>query len=215
MLSKHTYALRVLIHKISIRERIMLLATIFVLIVALSQGFLFISQMNNHEAIEKRISARQNESEQYKATLEGLKAALNNPRINALASSNAELAERIDKLNENIASINDQLMSPERMINLLRDLLEDQQNLDVVSFNVEPVTTIDSALDGGTLFYRHGLSITLEGEFEALVSYLEKIEGLPTQLFWGSLVVDTETFPVLQIKLDVHTLSQDEDWLNV
>ena len=106
-------------------------------------------------------------------------------------------------------------MSPDRMISLLKELLDKQSKLTLINFNVLPVVTIESNIDGGNLFYQHGLTMELEGEFEALSDYLSQIESLPLQLFWDDLVIETQNFPTLTIKLRVHTLSQDEDWLNV
>lgn len=215
MLSKQSYALRLLIHRVSMRERILILITMVFLVLVVAQGILWLTDLNNHDGVEQRIAQKQQEAAQYETALESLRAALNNPRIQSLTNSNNELRTQISNLQENIGDISGKLMSPNRMITLLKELLEDQQNLSLSRFNVNPVVSIESNFDGGTLFYRHGLSIELEGEFESLVSYLDKIEALPTQLFWDALVIDTENFPILNIQIEVHTLSQDEEWLNV
>ena len=171
--------------------------------------------LNNHELVLDRIAQKKSETERVKQVLVDYQAALNNPKIIALQSANRNLQENLDSLTQRIADINSRLMSPDRMTSLLKELLDKQSQLTIINFSVLPVTTIESNIDGGNLFYQHGLRMELEGEFESLTEYLSQIESLPLQLFWDDLVIETKKFPILTIKLNVHTLSQDEDWLNV
>jgi len=215
MLNKQAYSARLLIEKISIRERALILITLVALVLLLSQGILMLSGLDKHDAVLSRIEQKKKEGELYRSTLTGLEAAINNPKIIALQNSNESLQSSINILEERISKINEKLMSPDRMISLLKELLDEQNKLSLISFQVLPVTVIESNIDGGNLFYQHGLSMELNGEFEALTTYLQEIEALPTQLFWDELEIKTGKFPMLRIKINVHTLSQDEEWLNV
>ena len=215
MFQKQSYALRLLIEKISQRERYLLLATLGALCFLIAEGLLMFTGLNNHELVLDRIAQKKSETERVKQVLVDYQAALNNPKIIALQSANRNLQENLDSLTQRIADINSRLMSPDRMTSLLKELLDKQSQLTIINFSVLPVTTIESNIDGGNLFYQHGLRMELEGEFESLTEYLSQIESLPLQLFWDYLVIETKKFPILTIKLNVHTLSQDEDWLNV
>jgi len=215
MFQKQSYALRLLIEKISQRERYLLLATLVALCFLIAEGLLMFTGLNNHELVLDRIAQKKSETERVKQVLVDYQAALNNPKIIALQSANRNLQENLDSLTQRIADINSRLMSPDRMTSLLKELLDKQSQLTIINFSVLPVTTIESNIDGGNLFYQHGLRMELEGEFESLTEYLSQIESLPLQLFWDYLVIETKKFPILTIKLNVHTLSQDEDWLNV
>ncbi len=215
MFQKQSYALRLLIEKISQRERYLLLATLVALCFLIAEGLLMFTGLNNHELVLDRIAQKKSETERVKQVLVDYQAALNNPKIIALQSANRNLQENLDSLTQRIADINSRLMSPDRMTSLLKELLDKQSQLTIINFSVLPVTTIESNIDGGNLFYQHGLRMELEGEFESLTEYLSQIESLPLQLFWDDLVIETKKFPILTIKLNVHTLSQDEDWLNV
>lgn len=212
---KQTYALRLIIAKISVRERYLALITLFALLVAASHGVLILTGMDNHEAVLNRISQKQAESERVKQLLVDYQASLNNPKIVALQSNNDDLNERIFTLEERIARISQSLMSADEMILLLKELMNKEGKLTVVSFNVLPVEVIESNVDGGNLFYQHGLNLTLSGEFEALTDYLASIEDQPHQLFWDDLIIETQNFPQLEIQLNVHTLSRDKEWLDV
>lgn len=215
MFRKQRYALRLMIDRISIRERVLLLATMTVLILAIAEGALWLTNRQSNDEVEQRIAQKQQETAHYETALASLKAAVNNPRIQTLTNSNNDLNIQINNLEQNISDISSKLVPPDRMITLLKELLDDQQNLSLRRFDVNPVVAINSNIDSGTLFYRHGLALELEGEFESLTDYLAKIEALPTQLFWDKLMIDTKNFPLLNIQIEVHTLSQEEEWLNV
>jgi len=215
MLSKQTYALRLLIDKRSVRERVLILLLISAGLLLTTLGGLVLTGLDKHSAVVERIARVKTNVELYQSTLGGLEAARNNPKIIALKNNNTDLQAQLDKLQEGIAQIDQSLMSPDRMIGLLKELLDKDSRLALVSFEVQEVTVIESELDGSSLFYQHGLNIRLEGDFEALTAYLAKIEALPSQLFWDELTIQTESFPLMRIELTVHTLSQNKDWLNV
>ncbi|TCS43181.1 hypothetical protein [Reinekea marinisedimentorum] len=215
MFYKHSYALRQQIEKLSIRERVMLIVTFFTVMVLAAQGVAMLFGYDKLDQVEARIELKKTEDQRYRETLAGLESSIDNPNILALQRSNDELAERIATIEKRIALIDETLMSPDRMSGLLRELLQDQSGLTLISFNVLPIKTIDSETTGERLFYQHGLAIELEGSFEALTDYLLAIESLDSSLFWDSLLIETESFPALKIQLQVHALSSDEDWMHV
>lgn len=215
MFGKTSYELRLAIEKITIRERYLALVTLAAVILMATQGLLMLTGLDNHQDVEDRIAATNTQIEQTRQTLTDYQAAINNPRVIALQASNADIQAQIDRFETRIRDIDQSLMSPDRMIDLLKELMERQSQLTITSINVLPVATIESNVDGASLFYQHGLKLTLNGRFEALTDYLASIEALDDQLFWDDLIIRTDNFPSLEIELNVHTLSQDEAWLNV
>jgi MSHA biogenesis protein MshJ len=215
MFQKQTYAVRLTIEKINKRERYLLVVTLAAIILLVTHLVLMVTGLDSHELVLERIEQKKADSARLEQVLVEYKAAINNPRLVALNNSNEDLQSKIDLLEQRIGDINEKLMSPDQMIALLKELMDKQSNLTVIRFDVQPVQVIESNLDGGNLFYQHSLTMKLEGEFEALTNYLSEIESLSSQLFWDDLIIETGRFPVLEIQLKVHTLSQDEEWLNV
>lgn len=215
MFYKQTYALRQRIDKLTIRERLLVIITLFTVMVMAAQGVVMLLGYDKIDEVQSRIELKQKEDQRYKDTLAGLESSLDNPNIQALQRSNEELAERINTIEERISLIDETLMSPDRMSSLLKELLQKQSDLTLISFGVLPIQTITSESTGERLFYQHGLAIELEGSFESLTEYLAAIESLETSLFWDKLLIETESFPVLKIQLQVHALSRDEDWMHV
>ncbi len=63
------------------------------------------------------------------------------------------------------------------------------------------------------LLYRHGVRLVLQGSYLEMIAYLESLEGLPTQLFWGGAALDAQKYPQARLTLTLYTLSLDQKWI--
>ncbi|MBI2752906.1 MAG: type II secretion system protein M [Betaproteobacteria bacterium] len=55
--------------------------------------------------------------------------------------------------------------------------------------------------------YRHGIEISIKGNYLALLPYLEKLERYPGHLYCSDASLDVQNYPVAVLKLTVYTLS--------
>ncbi|MCG2584557.1 type II secretion system protein M [Massilia sp. TS11] len=65
------------------------------------------------------------------------------------------------------------------------------------------------------LLFRHAVEVTLEGNYLDLVAYMQALESMPTQLFWGRAKLDVIEYPNARLNLVVYTLSLDEKWMKL
>ena len=65
------------------------------------------------------------------------------------------------------------------------------------------------------LLYRHGVEITVRGSYLDMVDYMNTLESLPTQLFWGRAQLEAETWPSSRLTLTLYTLSLDRKWMKL
>lgn len=63
--------------------------------------------------------------------------------------------------------------------------------------------------------YRHGVELTVEGSYAAVVAYLLAVEALPQHILWGGLQLKVDHYPVVGVTLRLYTLSQDRNWLEI
>lgn len=63
--------------------------------------------------------------------------------------------------------------------------------------------------------YKHGIEITLAGNYDALLSYLSRLEQSPQKVLWGRLELKVEKHPRNELVLVLYTLSLDPSWLVV
>jgi MSHA biogenesis protein MshJ len=117
------------------------------------------------------------------------------------------------------------LVDPAQMRFVLEDLLRGQAGLELISVSNLPgrplieETTADAAAPAhagkGPTLYRHGLVLVLEGSYLDCLKYLESVERLPWQIYWGGLGLQTEEHPRSRITIELHTLSLEEEWIGV
>jgi len=65
------------------------------------------------------------------------------------------------------------------------------------------------------LLYRHGVEIVLQGSYLDMVNYMDALEALPTQLFWGKAKLDAGQYPDSRLTLTLYTLSLDQKWMKL
>lgn len=65
------------------------------------------------------------------------------------------------------------------------------------------------------LLFRHGVELTVRGSYLDLVDYMNTLEMLPTQLFWGKAQLEVEDYPSVRLTLTLYTLSLDTKWMKL
>ncbi|WP_317205620.1 type II secretion system protein GspM [Janthinobacterium sp.] len=69
------------------------------------------------------------------------------------------------------------------------------------------------AVKPNQLLYRHGVEVVLQGSYLDMVAYMEALEAMPTQLFWGKANLNSENYPTARLTLTLYTLSLDPKWI--
>ena len=65
------------------------------------------------------------------------------------------------------------------------------------------------------LLYRHGVELTVRGNYLDMVDYMSTLDAMPTRMFWGRAQLDVETYPTARLTLTLHTLSLDRQWMKL
>jgi MSHA biogenesis protein MshJ len=65
------------------------------------------------------------------------------------------------------------------------------------------------------LLYRHGVEVTVRGNYLDMVNYMDALESMPTQLFWGRAQLEVEEYPSSRLTLTLYTLSLDQKWMKL
>jgi len=65
------------------------------------------------------------------------------------------------------------------------------------------------------LLYRHGVEIVVQGSYLEMINYMQALEALPVQLFWGGARLYAQQYPEARLTLTLYTLSLDEKWMKL
>jgi MSHA biogenesis protein MshJ len=145
-----------------------------------------------------------------------------------IAALNATVQTQQQQLND----LQSNLVSPERMPALLKNLIRNDANLVLVSMKTltpenflikkgdalqpntgEASSGMSKASEG--VIYKHALSLTLAGNYLDLLHYAESLQALSNQVLWESAVLTSKEHPVNELTMTVYTLSLDKTWLSI
>jgi MSHA biogenesis protein MshJ len=207
----------------SVRERALIFISIAFGLVSLI-NFLFLDPLL---AQQKRLSAQVvQQQEKMKET----QAQLNTLLSAKQANEHSPQRERIRQLREQIAQgdayLNekrDKLVPPEKMAQLLEQVLSKNTHLQLVTLNTLPVSlfiepTADAAKKTSAQerqIFKHGVQMTVRGNYADLLQYLTALEKLPTQMFWGMAKLNVVQYPNSELTLTLYPLSLDKTWMQV
>jgi MSHA biogenesis protein MshJ len=127
----------------------------------------------------------------------------------------AQLAE----INTQLAAKSAGLIAPERMVQVIHDVLSRQQGVTLVSLHNSPVTTLvpaaggQAAASGGP--YVHPVEIVVEGTYLDVLAYLHALESLEWRFYWRRLELESTAYPRNRVRIELSTLSLDKDWIGV
>ena len=208
----------------SLRERVLIFFAAAALLVALVDSMFLEPQLEKQKKISAQVVQQQEKMKEVQAQIANLVQAKQ-------ADVNSPQRERIRVLRQQIAdgdtylkSRRDKLVPPEKMAQLLEQVLNRNGRLQLVALETLPVsllvepsaeTAAAQLASSEKQIYKHGVKITVRGSYADLVQYLTALEKLPTQMFWGVAKMDVVKHPVVELTLTLYTLSLDKTWLQV
>jgi MSHA biogenesis protein MshJ len=127
------------------------------------------------------------------------------------------LEGELSKINAQLAAESAGLIPPERMVQVIHDVLSRQRGVRLVSLHNEPVTTLVPVAEGATSSgpYVHPVEIVVEGTYLDVLAYLRALEELEWRFYWRLLELESTTYPRNRVRIELSTLSLDKDWIGV
>ncbi|MBB5368637.1 MULTISPECIES: type II secretion system protein GspM [unclassified Janthinobacterium] len=136
------------------------------------------------------------------------------------------LLKETSDLTRNLRQMQHGLVAPERMLTLLESLLRQHAQLRLVSLTTLPSDTIGqpppvaaatpaagAPAVATAVLHRHGVEVVVQGSYGEMVNYMQALQTMPTQVFWGKAHLDASSYPAATLTLTVYTLSMDDKWM--
>ncbi len=160
-------------------------------------------------------------------------AAMANPSSAALAKE-AQLRQQLAQINAKLASKSGGLIPPERMVQVIQDVLAGQRGVTLISLHNKPVTTLTppdakvsetfvptaasaqaATAAANTGPFVHPVELVIEGRYLDILAYLHALEALEWRFYWKLLELETTRYPTNRVRIELNTLSMDKDWIGV
>ena len=120
-------------------------------------------------------------------------------------------------IDEALLSLNEGFVAADRMPELLMTLLNEEDNVRLVNFKVEPTETVRFG-DGesqSTPFYRHNMRLIIEGSYFDLRSYLARLQAAPEKVVVTDFAYNVEAYPSATLALGLATVSNNETFISL
>lgn len=208
----------------SLRERVLIFAAGAFLLVSLVNAFLLDPMLLKQKNLSRQVVQQQEKMKEIQAQIDVLMQARsaqdNSPQRQQINRIRQELAEGQAYLQSN----REKLVPPEKMAELLRQVLSKNANLQLLALQTLPVTpllenakpeVIPAVAGAETKIFKHGVEMTVRGNYLDLLQYLNALERMPTQMFWGKVKMEVVQYPAAELTLTLYTLSLDKTWLQV
>lgn len=213
----------------SLRERALIFVAVAFLLVSLVNTFLLDPMLLKQKNLAAQVVQQQEKMKEIQAQIEAIMQARN-------AQDNSPQRQQINRLRQELEegdaylkSNREKLVPPEKMADLLRQVLSKNTGLQLLALQTLPVTPLleKESAAGDTpaatapaavlekQIYKHGVVMTVRGNYPDLLQYLAALERMPTQMFWGKVKMEVAQYPAAELTLTLYTLSLDKTWLQV
>ena len=213
----------------SLRERALVFAAAAFLVVSLINSVFLQPLLAKQKILSAQVVQQQEKMKEVQAQLNELlqaqQAEANSPQRERIRVMRQQISEGDD----NLKSRRDKLVPPEKMAQLLEQVLNKNGRLRLVALETLPVSLLiepsgdadSKVMEAARIdsaekqIYKHGVKITVRGSYADLLQYLTALEKLQTQMFWGVAKMDVVQHPTVELTLTLYTLSLDKTWLQV
>ncbi|HMH19094.1 MAG TPA: MSHA biogenesis protein MshJ [Burkholderiales bacterium] len=205
----------------NLRERaLMFFAAAFVL-VALLNTTLVSPLLAKQRRVSGEIAQMQSESRLFQDQIQTVMRVRREDPDSANRQKLQQLRQQFADYQKRVQERQGRLVPPDRIANLLEDILTRNRRLEMVSLKTLPVASMSEAQSDVVAkalargMFRHGVEIKVKGGYLDLLNYVGELEKLPQRMYWTKIDIAVDVYPEATMTLAVYTLSLDKNWLVV
>lgn len=211
---------------LALRERALVFVMMSVVLITPVNMFLLDPLRTKQKSLSQQLADKQ-------AQIAALQSQLQNLAVTSQIDPDVENRKRVQELKRKLVeleapleTVQQSLVSSDKKVTLLEDLLVQNPRLRLVSMKTIPATSVleNKPVEPGkkgsggpvtSLVYKHGVQLTLEGGYHDLLQYLVAMEKLPWRVVWGEADLRVDEYPKIVLTLTLYTLSLEKVWLSV
>lgn len=197
------------------REKIICITTLLVLVWWAWDHFFYqpVKAQQNQlttelSSVNTQLAVQQQAAIEIKALGEINPNLLNMQKLQKVKTELKKLKQQLDTGNKKFVPAHD-------MTKVLANILKKNKGLKLIQLETLPVSTLSKSEQKQSWVYRHGLSLTLSGNYFSTLNYLKSLETLPWRLNWGAIEYQVKEYPIAETTLHVYTLSYEKNWLGL
>lgn len=132
-----------------------------------------------------------------------------------------QITQQISELRSALEEKTFNLVTPEEMNQVLREIIKRSDKLTLLSLSQQPPVAIfeedpnsvKSEQDQQIQLYRHSVNIVLSGNFQNTQEFILALENMPKKVAFDQFRFSVDEYPRSEIRLSLSTLSFDRSWI--
>ncbi len=202
------------VNSLALRERGLLLIAALGVAFVLADMFLLRPLDQRREATRQQLDQTADRVAQLTESVEAIAGRQRGDPNAELIEQRDALRQRINLLSDELAALDTGLLTPTQTLELLRELLAERTDLELISLTKLPAEPLDPETGANGIFV-HRFGIVVESDFSGMLDYVRLIENLPRGLYWESLRLSVPEWPANRADVVLYMLALNEDWLGV
>lgn len=213
----------------SLRERALIFGAVAFMLVSLIMTMFLDPLLAEQKKLSSQVVQKQEKMKDILAQIDTLLAAKRADAISPLRQRLEQIRLQISEGDIYLQSRRERLVAPEKMGDLLEQVLKRNGRLQLISLQTLPAAPLiekaakpgkertvpgEAAVVPDKQVFRHGVKITVRGTYPDLLQYLTELEHLTAQMFWGEADMEA-AYPAVTLTLTLYTLSLDKTWLQI
>ena len=219
----------------SLRERVMIFAAAAFVVASLINSTLLDPLLAKQKVLSKQVIQQEEKTKELQAAIQLQLQARRDNESSPLRARSTQLKQQLQKLDDFLQNRSSRLLEPDRMVDLLKQVLGNNGSLQLVELKTLPVSLmIEDAQEANGAgqpaarssdgqksptshkqIFKHGVQISVRGSYLELLRYVSALEKVPAQMFWGGADLNVEQYPNSVLTLTLYTLSLDKTWLTL
>lgn len=218
----------------SMRERLYMVATLALLLLFLGWQLVAAPLLRASHAHLQQMQALRDQQARLETQVAQLHAALKHNPNDRLQQQKQQLTQSQRALETELHQDIQTLVSPARMVSLLRQMLVSRKSLQLESvrhltprllkLSGQPDGSVSSKRPGDKAasadansdepqLYAHDVELVVSGSYFQILDYLKALEGLHQRFGWRLLDYQVQHYPKARMRLKLETLSLDKEWI--
>lgn len=204
------------INAMSLRERGLLMLAVFAVIILLWDFSTMQPLGERREAAHTRLAEVRQRVSALTDSLQQLASERGGDPNRELERERDTLESRIEVLEEQLAQRHGGVATPRQSVSVLAGLLAQRAGVDIIELeNIEPGRLKNASGEPVPGLFVHRVRVVIESDFHGIRDYLDRTARLPRGVFWESLTLSVEQWPVNRIELMLYSVTLDDRWLGV
>ncbi len=201
--------------RLSLRERVLAVAAVVGVLVGVLNSVLLQGLDVRRKSLEEQLTSLQGTITTAANTVEAMNAS---DATSAALAQEQSLQKDLKAVNTQLASQAAGMIAPDRMGEVIRDMLARQHGVTLVRLrNLPPTTVVDgkvSTVDQAGP-YVHPVELILDGSYLDVLAYLQSLEALPWRFYWRVLDLRSAGYPVNRVRVELGTVSMGREWIGL